>query len=452
MKKLKRLLLLAAGLWVIVVAWYWDRSPPQIEWIEPPQVLGRKAVLRLRFQDQGKGLRSARVVLQQGSEQHVLLDERYHAPAWIWQAGTRARPVAVTLDTSRFPSLQEGEVQLQVTVTDHPNLWLWSRRSVEQRDWPLDWTPPSLEVLSHNHYIRQGGAELVLFRLSEAISKTGLKVGDSEFQAYPLEDWPGKTFACLLPWRHDLGPEMGAAVFAIDLAHNRTELPLHLGVSSLRFRRRRIEITDGFIAEVAGEILSREPGISAGSTPLETFLRINQDLRQVNHAQIAELAKETSPRLLWSEPFLQLSRSKVEAFFADERTYYYQGEVIDRQTHQGFDLASLARSPVEAANRGKVVWAGYLGIYGNCVVIDHGMGLMSLYGHLSSISVSRGEQVRRGQSLGRTGRSGLAGGDHLHFGMFLHGVQINPLEFWDPSWVRKHIFARLNIETAESPE
>ena len=164
------------------------------------------------------------------------------------------------------------------------------------------------------------------------------------------------------------------------------------------------------------------------------------------------MAKETSPRLLWSEPFLQLSRSKVEAFFADERTYYYQGEVIDRQTHQGFDLASLARSPVEAANTGKVVWAGYLGIYGNCVVIDHGMGLMSLYGHLSSISVSRGEQVRQGQSLGRTGRSGLAGGDHLHFGMFLHGVQINPLEFWDPSWVRKHIFARLNIETAESPE
>lgn len=452
MKKLKRLLILAAALWVMVVAWHWDRSAPRIEWIDSPQALGRKAVFRLRFQDQGKGLKSARVVLQQGSEQHVLLDESYHAPAWAWQAGTRTRPVAVAFDAGRFPNLKEGRVQLQVTVTDHANLWIWSRRSVERRDWFLDWIPPSVEVLSRNHYIRQGGAELVLYRSSESILNTGIKVGESEYQAFPLEGRPSNTFACFFPWRYDLAVDADATIFAIDLAQNRTDQSFQLGVNPLRFRRRRIEISDEFIAGVAGEILSRVPGVSAGSTPVETFLRINRDLRQVNHAQIADLALETAPRRLWSEPFLQLSRSKVEAYFADERTYYYQGKVIDLQTHQGFDLASLARSPVEAANRGQVVWAGYLGIYGNCVVIDHGMGLMSLYGHLSSISVSHGDQVSRGQALGRTGSSGLAGGDHLHFGMFLHGVQINPLEFWDPNWVRDHVFARLDIETAESPQ
>ncbi len=129
--------------------------------------------------------------------------------------------------------------------------------------------------------------------------------------------------------------------------------------------------------------------------------------------------------------------------FGDERTYLYDKQKIDTQTHLGYDLASLRHSPVVAANTGKVVLAENLGIYGNCVIIDHGLGLFSLYGHLSSISAQEGGVVKKGEEIGRTGDTGLAGGDHLHFSMMLYGIHVNPIEWWDGKWLKDHIQAKL---------
>ena len=116
---------------------------------------------------------------------------------------------------------------------------------------------------------------------------------------------------------------------------------------------------------------------------------------------------------------MQLGNSQVEASFADHRTYLYSGKEVDQQVHLGFDLAVTAGVPVAAANAGKVLHAAWLGIYGNCVIVDHGMGVASLYGHLSSIDVKVGDTVTKGQALGRSGMTGLAGGDHLHFTMLV---------------------------------
>jgi murein DD-endopeptidase MepM/ murein hydrolase activator NlpD len=138
-----------------------------------------------------------------------------------------------------------------------------------------------------------------------------------------------------------------------------------------------------------------------------------------------------------------MGNSQVEANFADYRTYMYRGQEVDRQVHLGFDLASTAASPLVASNSGKVVHAGWLGIYGNCVIIDHGMGVASLYGHLSSIEVKAGDGVKRGQQIGRSGMTGLAGGDHLHFTMLVHGRAVNPVEWWDPHWIADRIDRKL---------
>ena len=172
------------------------------------------------------------------------------------------------------------------------------------------------------------------------------------------------------------------------------------------------------------------------------FLKINGKLRQINHQKIENLTQNSAPQLLWKQSFLQLSNSKVESAFADHRSYYYRNKKVDEQTHLGFDLASVANSPIESGNDGIVVYADYLGIYGNCVLVDHGLGLLSLYGHLSQIEVQMGQSVERGQILGRTGQTGLAGGDHLHFSIFLQGVQVNPLEWWDQRWVEQHVLSK----------
>ena len=135
----------------------------------------------------------------------------------------------------------------------------------------------------------------------------------------------------------------------------------------------------------------------------------------------------------------------AEATFADLRNYIYHGQKIDQQVHLGYDLAVTQHVGVEASNDGKVVYAAPLGIYGNCIVVDHGYGLQTIYGHLSRIDVHEGDMVKRGQAMGLSGMTGMAGGDHVHFAMQLDGVQIDPKEWWDPHWIQDHIARRVDL-------
>ena len=181
----------------------------------------------------------------------------------------------------------------------------------------------------------------------------------------------------------------------------------------------------------------------SGQAPADRFLHINREIRRSNNQTIADLKLQSEPRFLWENPFEQLSNTKVEALFADYRSYIYKGAKVDEQVHLGFDLSKVARAPVTASNHGKIIFAGDLGIYGLCVVIDHGYTLQSIYAHLSEISVKAGQSVRRGEEIGRSGETGLAGGDHLHFGMQIDGVQTNPLEWWDRKWIQEKVLDRL---------
>ena len=147
---------------------------------------------------------------------------------------------------------------------------------------------------------------------------------------------------------------------------------------------------------------------------------------------------------MFKDAFQQLGNSQVEAQFADTRTYVYKGKEVDQQVHLGFDLAVTANVPVVVASqRGIVVHAGDLGIYGNCVVIDHGLGVQSLYGHLSSIGVKVGDKVEKGQEIGRSGMTGLAGGDHLHFTMLVGGQQVTPVDWWSAQWMQDRVLRKI---------
>ncbi|MDA2934755.1 M23 family metallopeptidase [Acidobacteria bacterium AH-259-D05] len=309
---------------------------------------------------------------------------------------------------------------------------------------PLTWIlpPPQIQALTDQHYIRQGGSEAIIYRVSEDTVASGVQVGEKIFRGYLLPQGEANIYICLFALAHDQSSDTEMWLWAEDAAENRNQSSFWKRTFSVRFRNRDIQLTDSLINSVVPEILAHETEITQQETPLKTFLEINGRLRQLNHQQIEQIAGQSIGQLLWSEPFLQLSNSQVESVFADHRTYYYQGERVDGQTHLGFDLASIAQGPVECANDGIVVFADYLGIYGNAVLVDHGLGLFTLYGHLSSLEVIKGQDVKRGEILGRTGESGLAAGDHLHFSMILQGVQVNPLEWWDPRWVEEHILAR----------
>jgi murein DD-endopeptidase MepM/ murein hydrolase activator NlpD len=241
------------------------------------------------------------------------------------------------------------------------------------------------------------------------------------------------------------------SVWAEDAAGNRNQTSFWKRAFPVNFRKRNIQLSESMINAVVPEILAHTD-MPQGESVLETFLEINGRLREINHQQIEEISRQSVGHLLWSGAFLQLSNSQVESAFADHRTYYYKSQKVDQQTHLGFDLASVAHGAVESANDGIVVYADYLGIYGNTVLVDHGLGLISLYGHLSSIEVQEGQGITKGAILGRTGQTGLAAGDHLHFSMMLQGVQVNPLEWWDERWVDQHILVKALVETEEGEE
>jgi murein DD-endopeptidase MepM/ murein hydrolase activator NlpD len=189
--------------------------------------------------------------------------------------------------------------------------------------------------------------------------------------------------------------------------------------------------------------MAQSPEVSDQGNLLANYIEINRNLRKKNAQLLKDLAGKSAHQFLWSQTFLPWVNSKITAAFADRRTYIYNGKPIDQEDHLGFDMAVTEHAPVTASNSGKVVLARFFGIYGNAVIIDHGYGFMSLYGHMSSIGVKEGQNVQRDQEIGRSGRTGLAGGDHLHFTMLLQGLPVSPVEWWDPHWIQDRIARKL---------
>ena len=86
-----------------------------------------------------------------------------------------------------------------------------------------------------------------------------------------------------------------------------------------------------------------------------------------------------------------------------------------------------------------------MSLYGNAVVIDHGYGLLSLCGHMSAVSVAAGDRVAKGAVIGASGSTGLAGGDHLHLEVFVHGQSVDPLEWLDAKWIGDNLGTKLRV-------
>jgi len=307
---------------------------------------------------------------------------------------------------------------------------------------PVRLTPPSLQVASTKTYAAQGGCEAVTYRVGESSSRDGVRSGKWWFPGHPLPGGGKQDRFAIFAIPYDMA-QPDVRLTAEDGAGNQIEIAFVDQFFLKPPKLDNIEVTDAFIGKVVPEILSQSPNIKDRGNLLDNYLAINSELRQKNAETLKSLAAKSKPAFLWSQPFLMMPNGQVMARFADRRTYQYQGRTIDHQDHLGYDLAVTKQSPVPAANRGIVVYARYFGIYGNAVVIDHGYGLQTIYGHLSSIAVAEGQEVARGDTLGMTGETGLAGGDHLHFCTLLQGLPVNPVEWWDGHWITDRIASKL---------
>lgn len=429
---------LAALAGLIYVAARMVAAPrPTISFLSPFAKVGRATPLAVDVADLS-GLRSVSVVLVQGEERHVILEQAYDQPPpkveVRWAPGQEPR---VALREGR------GTVRVEARNASWGN-WLRGRVVSSSQDFEARLQPPRLEVLTGQHYVNQGGCDVVVYKITPPDVESGVAVGDRFFRGFPVPGSPDTSVRmALFAFPYDAKADTPVRVRARDDFGNEGLAGFTLKVFPRAFRTRELPIDDAFLNKVVPEIVSQTPSLSDQGDPLKNYLAINRDLRQTNNQALAELASRSPAARLWTEPFRQLSGSSVEAQFADHRRYVYQGREVDRQDHLGYDLATTANAPVTAANDGVVVMAEYFGIYGNAVVIDHGYGLLSLYGHLSRFGTKPADEVKRGQAIGWSGATGLAGGDHLHFSMILQGEQVDAREWWDPHWLQDRWLSKL---------
>ena len=407
--------------------------------------IGRATKVAVAVAEPARGFAGAKIELVQGDQVWPLAEESFPALAgWkLWGARTERRDWTVEVGKSAQPALAEGEATVRVTARPAP---AWLRRGapvVAESRLPVRLTPPSLEVLSSQHYVAQGGCEVVVYRVGATSVRDGVEIGDWFFPGWPLPGGAaGERFALFaVPW--DQSDASQVRLVAADEVANARSTSFVDRYFPHPPRADEIALETPFLERVVAEILGNSPALKDQGNLVANYLQINRDLRRENNAELRALAARTRPEFLWRAAFLALPGGQVMSSFADRRTYVYGGRPIDEQFHLGFDLASVAKAEVPAANAGVVVLARYLGIYGNAVVVDHGYGLMTLYAHLSSLGVKEGDTVGRGQTLGRSGATGLAAGDHLHFSFLLQGLPVRPVEWWDAHWLQDRLARKL---------
>jgi murein DD-endopeptidase MepM/ murein hydrolase activator NlpD len=355
-------------------------------------------------------------------------------------------PVILTAEVGRdtVQGLRSGDATIRVTAERAGSLFRRPDPAVAEVKLPVRLAPPALQISSSFHYVNQGGCELVVYRVGEGAVRDGVQAGSWWFPSFPLPGSNDKQMRfALFAVPYDLTDVSKVRLIAEDEVGNRAEAGFIDKFTPRPIHADTIPVDDAYMNKVVPPILSQSPEISDQGDLLKNYLEINRNLRKKNAETLKELAKKSEQKFLWTQPFLPMRNAKITAAFADRRTYVYKGQPIDQQDHLGFDMASVEHDSIQASNSGKVVIARFFGIYGNAVVIDHGYGLMSLYGHLSSIGVKEGQMVQRGQEVGRSGQTGLAGGDHLHFTLLLQGLPVSPVEWWDPHWIQDRVARKL---------
>jgi murein DD-endopeptidase MepM/ murein hydrolase activator NlpD len=425
--------------YVLIPKFEWHK--PQVKITPDSDTIGL-APIEIEINETGTGLKSVAVTLSAAGTERSLISETYDPPVM---------QTKVTVASSKLSGIKEGPAVFRISARDR-SLWSFFRgnETVIQKNVTIDITPPALELIADDPYVNFGGVGLVAYKTSSDAVTSGVKIGNYFFPGYKGQTKDPNTHIAFFAHPYNVSEDEKAVLVASDKAGNSRELRLAYILKDVKYKKSTIPISDDFIQGKVAPLLN-DVGARQGN-PKDIFIKVNNGLRKENEDKIRVVGQKTANRMLWSGPFVQLSNSKVEANFADARTYLYRDQAIDTAYHLGFDLSVTKRYPVEAANSGVVSFVGDLGIYGNTVIIDHGLGLSTLYGHLSSIDVKEGDQIKQQQIIGKTGETGLAVGDHLHFATLLQGTPVLPKEWWDAKWIKDNIQPKLDSSTETSNE
>lgn len=332
---------------------------------------------------------------------------------------------------------------LRITVTDD-SLWnlFQGNTTTKEIDVLIDAKRPNVNILANSRMIAQGGSALVVFQAEdETLDTLYVSANGHRFEALPYKE--EGYYAALIAWpfREET---FEAQIVAKDKAGNIRKAHIPYYHKNPKYRTSYIKAKESFINGKISDLAASDPDYADIDDPIEKLKAVNEKMRAKNEALIHSLASNVSDRKIeyWHiRPFRPLRNGKKVANFGDHRYYYIddKSHVVSESYHLGYDLASVKMAPVAVSNPGKVVYADENGIYGNMPLIDHGMGLYTLYGHCSKLFVKEGDVVKAGETIARTGMTGLALGDHLHFGVLVQGIEVRPVEWFDKKWIKTFI-------------
>ena len=413
LKLIRRLAILSLLLLSFYALFFSLGGRPQLEGVESLKFIPAEGEYNLKVKN-GK-VKSARLYVEQEGKNCKVFEGNF-------PEGTDSLKISIN---AKALGIKEGDAKVKLWVSAG-----FLREREYTIDAKVDLTPPSLEILSYPASLKEGSVGVL--RVKSKGVEVSLEWDGKKVLMTPVSP---EGYVALFPAPLD-AESIDLRITAKDQAGNSAQRTLRIAIKRANFKRERIELTDDFINSVIYPLLGEQ---AKGLDPVSAFKVVNEEWRKRDVNKLSEITQKSEPVKLWKGAFLQLPNSKVLSTYGIERFYYYKGELISQSRHMGYDFASVERAPVPASNDGVVVFVGTLGIYGNVVLINHGLGLFSLYGHLSEISVKEGQYVKRGDIIGRTGTTGLASGDHLHFGILVHGQEVDPIYWLDPKWLKNNI-------------
>lgn len=430
-----------------------ERTPPVIQIVRAPRGIGLTPVrFEIEIQDENSGLDEVVVRTIQRDDWNELKRQSLSG-----EAETRLS-LQFNADQS---GLDEGEVVLQIKAFDRS---IWSNGAERSIPLRVDFREPSIEVISTQHNARVGGSQLIIYRASdEALGLSGVKVGRNTFLGFKAslfdpEFRDSGVFAALyaIPVGIKDVDSLRIRAFAEDEVGNAVSTSFYHKVFPRRIRPRRVRVSETFLRTGLTSLIRNIedefdlPEVEFRTTPasptrfIEAFTLANGRLRELSEARLSTVMNEPRFKRFWDASFLTPGGT-VRYGFGEGLTYFFGEKVIGQDVNDGYTyLPRAGNRNVYAAASGVVTYAESLGVYGTVVVLDHGLGVFTVYAHLGSTSAVRGEVIEAGEKVGTYGTSGLAENEQVHFQVNVQGTPVDPAEFLSETWFQEHITFKLN--------
>jgi len=359
---------------------------------------------------------------------------------------TKTQKLSLKVAPPKFDTLYKGKaIKIRIEATDDSQwVFLTGNTTDTTYDIVVDTKSPETVVLNNSRYISRGGSALVVVKVADENLDTAYITFNNTHNFKLIPFYKPNHYAAIIAWDINIPFEafQGVNVVAIDKAGNKSIAKVPLYIQDFAVKNDNLNIPQNFIDTVSKNVLEKM-NEEVPQDLTARFVKQNRELRAKNITTIKEVCLKNLPKDSFSDfplnTFVRLQGSSTAAGFGERRHYFFNNQKIDEAWHLGLDWASVAQDSITLSNGGDVIFKEYLGIYGNTIIINHGLGLATLYAHTTNQFVDIGQKVTTNQKIATTGITGAVLGDHLHFGVLVQGIEVNPIEWMDPNWIKTRI-------------